>query len=136
MYSLLAQTMQVPLAYLYLGRIEFPLTMDKIVPNITTGLEAFGKAGDLDKIKQYTEMMQLPNTWPQAVQERTKFDIYSREVALSLSMKLPWVMDETEWKERNDAIKDQQQQQMLMEAAKGAAPEMVKQIGGAAQNEQ
>lgn len=129
-YSLLAQTMQTPLAYLYLKRIKFPLPEEAVVPDIITGLEAFGKSGDLDKIKQYTEMMMLPANWPPAVQERTKFNIYSREVAASLSMKLPWVMSDEEWEEKMAAQKQAQQDAAMAEAAVKSAPELVKQQGG------
>lgn len=129
-YSLLAQTMQTPLAYLYLKRVGFPLEDEAVVPNIVTGLDSLGKAGDLDKIKQYTEMMQMPQAWPEAVQKRTKFDIYSREVAASLSLELPWQMTDDEWKEYQEEIKQSQQEGAMQEAAVKAAPQLLKQAQG------
>jgi hypothetical protein len=121
--------MQAPLALLYLKRVGFPLPDGTVLPNIITGLEAFGKIGDLDKIKQYTEMMQLPQMWPQQVQEGTDFLIYSREVAASLSMKMPWALSEEQLKAKQEAAAQAQQQQQMAEAGINAAPELAKQAG-------
>lgn len=133
-YSLLAQTMQTPLALLYLNRVGFPLPEGSVLPNIITGLEAFGKMGDLDKIKQYTEMMQLPQLWPPQIQEATNFVIYSREVAAGLSMKMPWQLTEEEVQANREAAAKAQQEQKMGEAAMQAgvqvAPELIKQQGG------
>jgi len=128
-YSLLAQTMQSPLALLYLKRVGFPLPDGTVLPNIITGLEAFGKIGDLDKIKQYTEMMQLPQMWPAQVQEGTDFLVYSREVAAALSMKMPWTLSEEQLQAKRQAQAEAQQQQQMAEAGINAAPELVKQAG-------
>jgi len=124
-YSLLAQTFQTPLAQLYLKRVEFPLAGEQVIPDIVTGLEAFGKSGDLDKIKQFTEMMQLPQTWPMPVQARTKWDIYAREVAASLSMKMPFMMTDEEWKAEQAKQAKAQQDQAMQEAAVNAAPGVI-----------
>lgn len=121
--------MQTPLAMLYLNRVGFPLPNDSVIPNIITGLEAFGKTGELDKLKQYTEMMQLPRTWPEPVQARVKWDVYSREIAAGLSMKLPFMMTDEEWKEEQARIAKAREQEQMAEAAKNAAPEAVKQAG-------
>lgn len=129
-YSLLAQTMQAPLAYRYLKQVGFPLTKEKVFPEIVTGLAALGKIGDLDKIKQFTELMQLPMTWPERIQARTKWAVYAREVAAGLSMKLPWIMTDEEWqdeqKRQAQAQQGQMQQEAMMKAASSAAPELVK----------
>jgi len=127
-YSLLAQTFSTPMALLYLDRVGFPFP-ENIIPNIVTGLAAFGKSGDLDKIHQYSEMMSLPATWPPAVLARTKMDVYSREVAANLSMKLPWAMTDDEWKDEQARLAKQQEQQAMQEAGIKAAPELAKQGG-------
>lgn len=128
-YSLLAQTMQTPLAYIYLKRVGFPLPEESVIPSIVTGLAALGRIGELDKLKQYTEMMQLPQTWPVQVQERVKWDVYSREVAAGLSMKLPFMMNDDEWKAHQQAQAKAREQEQIAEAGKAAAPELVKQVG-------
>ena len=96
-----------------------------------TGVQTCALRIYLDKIKQFTEMMQLPLNWPQPVQERTKWDVFAREVAAGLSMKLPWMMSSEEWQNKQAEIAKQQQQQQMMEAASGAmqnaGPEIMKQ---------
>lgn len=121
--------MQAPLAYKLLKRVGFPLSEEQVIPKIITGLAALGRVGDLDKIKQFTEMMQLPQMWPQEVLARTKWGIYTREVAAGLSMKLPWMMTDEEWAEHQQQQAQEQQQQMMAQAAMGAAekagPELI-----------
>jgi hypothetical protein len=108
------------------------LPKEDVIPQIVTGLAALGRTGDLDKIKQFTELMQLPQTWPPAVQERTKWDVYAREVAAGLSMKTPWMMSDEEWKAHQEAIAKQQQQQAMMQAGTDmvgkAGPELINQV--------
>jgi hypothetical protein len=129
-YTLLAQTMQSPLAKIYLKQIGFPFP-DQVIPEIVTGLAALGKVGDLDKIKQFTEMMQLPQTWPLPVQERTKWDVYAKEVAAGLSMEMPWMMTDEEYQDKQQAQAQAQQAQTMTDAMAGAAekagPEMLQQ---------
>lgn len=124
-YSALAQTMQTPLAYIYLKRVNFPFPRET-VPNIVTGLDAFGRVGDLDKLYQFTEMMQMPSTWPEPIQQRIKWDVLAREVAAGLSMKLPFIMNDEEWKAFQEQQAKMQQAEAVKEAAVSAAPEIVK----------
>jgi len=126
-YSLLAQTLQRPFAWLLLRRVGFPVPEEMVIPSILTGLEALGRAGDLNKIAQFTELMQLPQTWPQSVQERTKFDVYAREIAASLSMEMNWMMSDEEYQQMKQAQAEQMQNQQLMKEASKAAPDVIKQ---------
>lgn len=130
-YSLLAQTLQRPFAWLLLKRVGFPVPDSMVLPSILTGLEALGRAGDLDKIMQFTEMMQLPQSWPEQLQQRTKFDVFAREVAASLSMEMQWMMSDEEWAQKQQALQQQQQQQMMAEQASKAIPNVIEQqVGG------
>lgn len=128
-YSLLAQTMQAPLALLYLDRVGFPLKDGQVVPSIITGLESLGKAGDLDKLRQFTEFMQLPQAWPLAVQDRVKWPDYSRKIAAFLSMRLDFMMSDEEYGAKMKAQQQQEQQSQLMDVAKTAAPALIKEGG-------
>lgn len=128
-YSLLAQTMQAPLALLYLDRVGFPLSGEHVIPNIITGLESLGKAGDLDKLRQFTEFMQLPQSWPMDVQDRMKWADYSRNIAAFLSMKLDFMMSDEEYAKKLKDRQQAQQQEQMMEVAKTAAPALVKEGG-------
>ena len=124
-YSLFAQTYQNPLTKLYLQHIGFPL-FNEVVPTIVTGLAALGKVGDLDKIQQFTEMMQMPQTWPMPVQDRMKWHTYAREVAAGLSMKLGFMMTDDEYAEKQKADQAAQQNQAMQDAAVNSAPDIVK----------
>lgn len=117
------------MAYLYLKRVGFPLPDESVIPSIVTGLAALGRIGELDKLKQYTEMMQLPQAWPVQVQARVKWDVYSREVAAGLSMKLPFMMNDEEWKAHQEAQAKAKQADQMAEMGKAAAPELAKQVG-------
>jgi hypothetical protein len=127
-YSLLSQTWQAPMALKFLKRVGFPLP-DDVTPKIVTGLSALGRIGDLDKVKQFTEMMQLTNAWPQQILQMTKWDVYAREVAAGLSMKLPFIMSNEEWKAYQQQQAQAQQAQVMQEAAAGiaekAGPEII-----------
>lgn len=130
-YSSLAQSMQRPLAYLYLGRISTQLGSSDVNPVILTGLEALGRAGDMDKIAQFSEMMQMPAQWPEGVQTRVKWGEYSRNVAASLSMSLPWLMTDAELQAQQEAAQQANAQNNAMMEAGKAAPDVVKQqVGG------
>lgn len=129
-YSLLAQTLQRPFAWLLLKEVGFPLEEETVVPGIITGLEALGRSGDLDKIHQFTELMQLPNTWPADILARTKMNIYAREVAAGLSMQLPWMMTDEEFEDEQQKQQEQQLQQTVTNEAAKAAPSVIEnQIG-------
>lgn len=121
--------MQAPLAYRYLKEVGFPLPKEDVIPQIVTGLAALGRIGDLDKIKQFTELMQLPQTWPEPVQQRTKWDVYAREVAAGLSMKTPWMMTEQEWQEELKKQQAAQQAQAQQEAMLQAGTQMAGNAG-------
>lgn len=131
-YSQLAQTLQRPLAYLLLKRVDGKIRGEDFEPQILTGLEALGRAGDLDKIAQFTEVMQMPNTWPEGMQARVDWDKFSRSVAASLSMEIPWLKTQEQVDSENEqAAEADAMNGLAMEASK-AAPDLIKQqLGGA-----
>lgn len=129
-YTSLAASWLVPQARLYLKMVNFPFP-DQVVPDIVTGLEVFGKLGDLDKIEQYTQMLQLPQAWPPQLQRITKWEEYSKLVAANLSMKLPFIMDKEEQKVLKRQEDAARQQEVLANSTENAASEIVKQGGPA-----
>jgi hypothetical protein len=128
-YSLLSQTFQTPLAYLYLQRIGFTLAEEIVTPNIITGLEAFAKTGELDKLTQFTELLQQTQVWPIQVQQRIKWGEFIKIIASKLSLKQDFLMNEKEWEAYQQQMQQQQQNQAMMEAGVNAAPNMVNQLG-------
>lgn len=130
-YSHLAQSLQRPLAYLFLRRVDSKIRGDNFEPQILTGLEALGRIGDLDKIAQFTEIMNMPSTWPEGLQQRVKWDEYARGVAASLSMELPWLKTQAELDAEMESNNAAGMEQGLMQEASKAAPELIKQqLGG------
>lgn len=126
-YSQIAVSGQLPYANLLLKRSGFKLPATDAVPIIITGIEALGKAGELDKLMQLSEMMAIPNSWSPAAQERIKWSDYIAFIAANLNMETSWLMTEDEYNKMKQAQQQQMQQQQLMEAAGKAAPQMMKQ---------
>lgn len=126
-YSHLAATLQRPYAYILLKRTGFPLAKESVKPTILTGLAALAKAGELEKIRLFTETMGMLNTWHPELQQRT--DVYSMamKVAAALSLELDYVRNDEEQAEVSAQQQQaQMQQQVGMEASK-AAPKVLEQ---------
>lgn len=125
-YSQIAANGQLPYARLLLRRVKFKLNNNDVTPVIVTGIEALGKAGELDKLAQFSEMMAIPNGWSPAAQDRIKWSDYMVMIAANLNMETPWLMSEDEYSKMMAARQQQQQQQAMQEAAMKAAPQMTK----------
>ena len=126
-YSALAETWQVPMAYLLLSTVNAGLGPNMISPSILTGLEALGRVGDLEKIHQFSEMMALPANWPEGVQKRIKWGDFSRTVSAAVSLETPWLMTDKEFTAAQQEETDATQGQTLLEGAAKGAPEIIKQ---------
>jgi len=125
-YSGLGQKWLTPMAKLYLHRIGFPFP-GGVVPTIVSGLESFGLTGELEKLYQWSEIMQLPNTWPEALQSDIKFDDYARLAAANLSMKLPFLMTKEEKIAKQQAQQAQQDGDLVKETVANTAPKVIEQ---------
>ncbi len=126
-YSLLSQTYLTPLANIYLYRVNFPFPKG-VVPTIISGLAVFGEAGELDKLYQFTEMMQLPREWPEQVQGRVKWNIYARDIAANLSMTLSFMMSDEEFAKKNAAEQGKQDDDLVKETVAGAVPNIIDKV--------
>lgn len=131
-YSQLALDLQRPLAILYLSKLSTVLSDKDIVPLIVTGIEALGRAGELDKIFQFSEAMQIPGSWPEGMQQRVKWDEYARVVAASISLDIPWITSEEEHnRQQQDARQSQLEDLAVGEGAKAIPTLIEQQTGGA-----
>lgn len=126
-YSQIAVSGQMPYAKLLLRKTDFKLPATDVVPIIVTGIEALGKAGEIDKLMQFSEMMAIPNGWSQAAQDRLKWSDYMTFIAANLNMETPWIMTEDEYSQVLAERQKQAEQQQMMEMAGKAAPSMMKQ---------
>lgn len=125
-YSQIAANGQLPYARLLLKRINFKVGESDVTPVITTGIGALGKAGELDKLVQFSEMMSIPNGWSPEAQGRMKWSDYMTMIAANLNMESPWLMTEEEYAQKVAAQQQAAQQQAMQEAAAKAAPQMMK----------
>lgn len=124
-YSLLALTLQKPYFQLLLNRIDFDLPESIVNTVITTGIEALSRMGDADKFLQWTEAMMQAANLPPAVQERIKWGDFAKHTAGQISLELPYMMDEDEYREYQAERAKQQQQQQLQEGVSKAIPQAV-----------
>lgn len=125
-YSQIAANGQLPYARLLLKRVDFKVGEKDIQPVIVTGIGALGKAGELDKLVQFSEMMSIPQQWSQSAQDRMKWSDYMTMIAANLNMEAPWLMTEAEYAQKVAVQQQQAQQQAMQEAAAKVAPQMMK----------
>jgi len=127
-YSHLSSTLQKPYAYILLQRTGFPLGKEKVKPRILTGMEALAKAGELDKIRMFTETIGMMHSWPQDLQRRTDVYDFGRQIAASLSMDLTFIRNDEEQGKLDAQAQEAQAEQMAgMEASK-AIPDVIGQV--------
>jgi len=130
-YSRLSATWQKPrarrLLRMSLDNSNSELKMDDFDPEIITGVEALGRMNELDKIMQFTEMLQMTNSWPETMQRRVKWAQYSGKVAAEIGLEIDWLMSEEEYAQQQQAERDAAMQQQLAAEASKAAPDMIKQ---------
>lgn len=125
-YSQIAASGQLPYARMLLKRTKFKLDSSDAMPIIVTGIEALGKAGELDKLSQFSELMSVPNGWSPEAQARIKWSDFMVMMAANLNMETPWLMTEAEYAKKVKAEQEAMQQQQLAEAASKAAPQLIK----------
>lgn len=99
-------------------------------PEIITGTEALGRLNELDKIMQFTEMLQMTNSWPETMQRRVKWSQYSNKVSAEIGLEIDWLMSEEEYNDQQNAERQAAMQQQLAAEASKAAPDMIKQSAG------
>lgn len=134
-YSHLSSIWQKPrarrLLRMSLDNSRSALSLSDFDPEIITGTEALGRMNELDKIMQFSEMLQMTNAWPETMQRRVKWMQYASKVSAEIGLEIDWLMSEEEYNEQQQAERQAQMQQQLMAEASKAAPDLVK--GGAAQ---
>ena len=129
-YSHLDVTLQTPYSKMLLQDINFDMNKLGLVPVIKTGMEALSKAGELDKIYQFSEAMQLPAAWPEGAQAAIDWGEYMSEAATTLNMKVPWIKSKAVMEQEAADRAKQEQEAMaanaLAQGASKALPDMMK----------
>lgn len=126
-YSLMAEEWQKPLARRIAIRLDsrFKSSMDY---EIITGLETLGLAGELDKIAQFGQLMQVPASWASDVQRRIKWGDYIKTVTNAIALEVSWLMSDEEYAKVQQAQQEAQQQQTMQEGLAKAIPTAVQPI--------
>lgn len=105
------------------------LKLGDFSPEIITGVEALGRMNELDKIMQFTEMLQMTNSWPETMQRRVQWDKFSGKVAAEIGLEIDWLMTDDQFKEMQQAEQKAMMEQKVAAEASKAVPEMIKQGG-------
>lgn len=135
-YSHLSRVWQQPRAHRLLMKAlrddnSTDLRVQDFDPKITTGVEALGRVNELDKIQQFTEMLQLLQAWPQQMLERLDWNKFASKVAAEISLNTDGIlMSPEEYQKQVEAQRQQQQEAAMMQAGVKAAPELAKQAMG------
>jgi hypothetical protein len=107
-YSILSLELQRPLAYLLLNQSKANVESLGIDMIIVTGIEALGRNVELDKIRQFNQLIQELGS-PEIILSRLNIDVYIEKIANTLSLDV------------TDLIKSQEQIQQEQAAAQEQA---------------
>jgi len=132
-YSHLSAIWQKPRAMrllrMAIDNSDSDLKLGDFRPEIITGVEALGRMNELDKIMQFTEMLQMTNSWPETMQRRVQWDKFSGKVAAEIGLEIDWLMTDDQFKEMQQAEQKAMMEQKMAAEASKAVPEMIKQGG-------
>jgi hypothetical protein len=115
-YSILSLELQRPLAYQLLAQTKVDLSSLGIELVIVTGVEALGRNVELDKIRQFNQLIQELGS-PEIILSRLNVGVYISKIANSLGL------------DTSDLIKSEEQIQQEQQAAQQQA--LLQQGGGA-----
>jgi hypothetical protein len=130
-YSILSLELQRPLAYLLLGQSKIDVASLGIELVIVTGVEALGRNVELDKIRQFNQLIQELGA-PDVVLSRLNVGAYIDRIANSLSLDTEGLIKTDEQIAQEQQAQQQQammQQGMggLIDGATGAAGQAMQQ---------
>lgn len=125
-YSILSLELQRPLAYLLLQRTQVDVEALGIELAIVTGVEALGRNVELDKIRQFNQLIQELGS-PEIVLSRMNVGVYISKIANSLSLDVSDLVksDQQIQQEQEQA----QQQALLQQGASGMVDQATQQMG-------
>lgn len=127
-YSILSQELQLPYVRREIARMtkagKLPqLPSGKLVPQITTGLEALGRGNDLQKLDLF--LGKIVQIGPDLILPRLNVDDLIKRTATAVGID-PSGLVKTE-----EEVQAEQQQQMMMQMAQQAAPGLIQETAGA-----
>lgn len=129
-YTSQSEELQPAIARQLLDRIDPDLLNPDIQPTITTGLEALGRARRLEKLLQYSEMMAIPQGWPETVQQRMDWNAYEAYIADTIQLDTVFLIPADKVKREQEGQADMEvNQEMAQSIASGAGQAIGKRIG-------
>lgn len=126
-YSILSLELQRPLAYLLLGQSKVDIKSLGIELVIITGVEALGRNAELDKIRQFNQLIQELGS-PEIMLSRMDVGVYISKIANSLSLDVSDLIKSEE--QITQEQQSQQQQQLLAQGAGNMVDSATKPQGG------
>jgi hypothetical protein len=110
-YSVLSLELQRPLAYLLLSQSKADVQSLGIDMVIVTGIEALGRNVELDKIRQFNQLIQELGS-PEIILSRLNVGVYIEKIANSLSLDVTdLIKTEEQIQQEQQAAQQQQLQQ-------------------------
>lgn len=142
-YSILSQEFQMPLVKLILKNLEREGKMpkmpkDTVKPTIVTGIEALGRGQDLNKLAQFLQYLQPLGQ--EVIAAEMNVTDYIDRLGASLGIDTNGLIKSEEQKQQEaqqaqeqqmmaqEQDQQMQQQQQMMDVAKSAVPEAMKQV--------
>ena len=124
-YSILSLELQRPLAYLLLQRTNVNVEALGIELAIVTGVEALGRNVELDKIRQFNQLLQELGS-PEIILSRMNVGVYINKIANSLGLD---VTDLVKSDQQIQQEQEQAQQQQLLQQGMSNVVDGVSQQG-------
>jgi len=124
-YSQFANQWQKPVAHWLLEQVDDSIDDSIIDVEVVTGIDALGKAEELNKIAQYGEIVALTQSWPPGVLERMKWAEFSATVRNALSLDTEWIMSDKEFAALKAAERKAQQEEMVNQGIANSIPKAV-----------
>jgi hypothetical protein len=140
-YTVISQEFQLPYITERLDRLtesgKIPqLPGDVVGPSIVTGFEALGRGNDKQKLIEFLEILFKTLGGETAIQYINPQNAIMRLAAASGISTEGLVKDEQQLAQEQQAAMEMQQQQQVMDMAKQASPELVKQFAGGVAGQQ
>lgn len=133
-YSTQADELQAPIAAQLLDLIDPALITETFVPVIKTGLEALGRAREIEKLMQFSELLMVPASWPDTIQQRMKWELYVDMIASNLSLETSFLKTDDEMEKEQDSQSNKVIDNNMADAvAQGAGAAIGKRIGEGAE---
>lgn len=132
-YSILSLELQRPLAYLLLQQAKANVEQLGIEMVIVTGIEALGRNVELDKIRQFNQLIQELGS-PEIILSRLNVSVYIDKIANSLSLDVSGLIKTEEQIQQEQQA--QQQQALMQQGAGNLVDASTKQLPQAAIQQQ